>query len=238
MASLRAIAIVILTPVALASCSGGGGGGSPQPPGQTPPPDITRSFVFPSGDAVATKGTAWDIIGLKTTLSGTGNNVFGDSYDMLRVDVTFAQDVSAAVPAPGSSLDFGNQIGVAIAIDADGNPGTGYTLTCDTSSKLTPFEFLTDQGNGPGRLADGNYSIYSNARPIYRGPSNPHAEAVFAVSKNTLSYSFTLNTLGVSRGSQVPRIGVAAFVFNATDFFYTDCVPTVKSGTVEVFTAD
>lgn len=40
----------------------------------------------------------------------------GNSYDTLRVDVSFSQDVFLAVPASGSALNAGNQIGVAVSI--------------------------------------------------------------------------------------------------------------------------
>ncbi len=88
--------------LALAACGGGGGGGGGSTP--APPPPITFSHSFPAGDAVAQKGTAWDIIGVTTTLTGQFGSGAGQLYDTLRVDTTFAQDISNALPAPGQSL--------------------------------------------------------------------------------------------------------------------------------------
>lgn len=89
--------------LALASCSGGGGsaGGGPGMPTGAPPV-ITQSYTFAPGHATAAPGdTAWDIIGVTTTLSGQFGSGGGNAYDTLRVDVTFVQDISNALPAPG-----------------------------------------------------------------------------------------------------------------------------------------
>jgi len=230
------ICAIAASAVFTTSCSGGSGSGVPAP-SNTPPPVVTQSYTFPSGDATGSGGVAWDIVGLKTTLSGSGNNVSGNSYDMLRVDVTFTQDISKALPAPGTALnDTGNQLGVTVAIDSDGNPSTGNVGGCLRTSLLKPFEYTTDQGNFPSRLADGNYAIVYKNQAIYSGASNPGAEAVVAVSGNTLSLSFNLNTLGVFAGTKVPRIGVGASAFNSSLNPATDCVPTASSGLDEVFT--
>jgi len=230
------IGAAALSAVLLAACSGGGSG-SGGPPPITPPPVVTQSYTFPAGDAIAGKGIAWDIIGLKTTLSGSGNNALGNSYDMLRVDVTFAQDVSNDLPAPGTPLDYsGNQVGVRVFIDSDGNSSTGNIGVCNQSPPLiTPFEYGSDQGNFPNRLPDGNYSILYNNQAIYSGSSNPPAEAVVAISGHTLSYTFNLNTLGVFTGAKAPRIGIAAAAFNSPGQ-PADCVPTGRAGVTEVYT--
>jgi len=230
------ICAIAASAVFTTSCSGGSGSGVPAP-SNTPPPLVTQSYTFPSGDATGSGGVAWDIIGLKTTLSGSGNNALGNSYDMLRVDLTFSQDISNALPAPGTALnDTGTQLGVTVSIDSDGNPSTGNFGGCSgTSSPLKPFEYGTDQGNFPSRLADGNYAIIYKNQAIYSGASNPAAEAVVAVSGQTFSLSFNLNTLGVLAGTKVPRIGVGAAAFNSS-IHSTDCVPTASSGLVEVFT--
>lgn len=233
----RSICITALTSVMLASCSGGGGSSTPPGPGQTVPPIVTRSFSFPAGDAVATMGTAWDIVGVKTTLTGTGNNPVGNSYDMLRVDVSFVQNLASAFPLPGAPLKEGSQLGVSVALDTDANPATGASLTCDPNSRLLPFEFETDPGNFPSRLSDGNYTIISNGQPIYLGSSNPAAETVFSFNANTASFQYNLTTLGVFRGAQIPKIGVEVAAFNGSKEL-TDCAPTINSGLVEVFTTD
>ncbi|GAC1547742.1 MAG: hypothetical protein NVS3B16_20020 [Vulcanimicrobiaceae bacterium] len=226
----------MLSATFLASCSGGGGGGTTPPPPIGPPPVVTQSYTFPAGDAKASSGIAWDIIGVKTTLSSAPNNGTANAYDTLRVDVTFVQDVSNALPAPGSALNTGSQVGVSISIDSDGNSLTGFSGPCDASSRLKPFEFQTDQGNAPSRLSDGNYTILSNGAPVYSGVSNPLAEEVVAVSQSTLSYTFNLATLGVFSGRQVPRIGIAVSAFNGNSRTGTDCVPTANSGLTEVYT--
>ncbi|GAC1309371.1 MAG: hypothetical protein NVSMB21_15830 [Vulcanimicrobiaceae bacterium] len=235
----RSSAALLFAPLILVGCGGGGGGGATTPdPGQTVPPLVTQSYAFPSGDATSTNGTAWDIVGLKTTLSGTGHNALGNSYDMLRVDVVFAQDISNALPAPGHSLDLPTQLGVRLAIDSDGLATTGYTGSCASqgTNSVLPFEFTSDQGNFPQRLLDGNYSILSNNQVIYSGQSNPTAEAVTAVNGNMLSLSFNLTTLGVFAGKRAPKIGVSAAAFNGAGQGATDCVPTASSGAIEVFT--
>jgi hypothetical protein len=223
---------------ATTACSGGGNGGSNTvpPTGATPPPVITESYTFPSGDATATAGTAWDIVGLKTTLSGQYGDANGNSYDTLRVDVTFAQDISGALPAPGQQLLTGNQLGVQIFIDADGNPATGSNATCNASSKLRPFEFLTDQGDDPYRLPDGNYSILGIGGAQTTEVSGPAGEAITDVNGHVLSETFFLTVFGVFDEARIPKIGVAADAFNGATISGTDCVP--KANLVELFTSE
>jgi hypothetical protein len=179
-------------------------------------------------------GTAWDIIGVKTTLTGQFQNAGGNSYDTLRVDVTFAQNVENALPLPGQPLSGLNQLGISVEIDSDGNPLTGSFEGCNNNSSELPFEYSTDQGNDPGRLPDGNYSIIGPAGPIYSGSSNPAAEAQVAVAGNTLSETFFLAALGVHSGSSVPKLGIAVAAGNgAVPSGETDCVP---NSAIEIFT--
>ncbi len=216
--------------LAATACSGGGGsgGGGSMQPGNPPPIVVTRSF--PKGDAIAQRGgTAWDIIGVKTTLTGQFFGGNGNTYDTLRVDVTFAQDISNALPAPGQPLANGSQLGIAIGLDSDGNPLTGNFNGCPPISG-TPDEFVSDVGSG-GRLSDGNYSIRGiGGGPIYSGASNPGSEAQTVVSGNVLSQTFLLATVGASSGSAAPRIKVDVGAVNGIDpTLGTDCVP--KDGT-------
>jgi hypothetical protein len=195
---------------------------------------VTRTF--PSGGAVAAGGgTAWDIIGVKTTLTGQFASAGGNLYDTLRVDVSFTQNVANALPAPGQALSGLTQLGISIGIDSDGNPNTGTFKTCNLSSPVTPFEYATDQGNDPSRLADGNYSIIgASGTPIYSGSSNPAAEAVTSVSGNILSQTFFLGSLGVDAGNKVPRIGILVAAVNGSGAVVrTDCVPNTEA---EIFT--
>jgi hypothetical protein len=196
---------------------------------------VTRSF--PAGVAVAAGGgTAWDIVGVTTTLTGQFHSAGGNLYDTLRVDVTFTQNVATALPAPGQPLNGLTQLGVTIAIDSDGNPNTGYHQSCNTSNPQLPFEYVSDVGTD-GRLSDGNYSIFAAGGPIYSGPPNPGAEAETSVSGNTFSQTFLLGAIGVAAGNEIPKIGVAVAAANGATVAAlaaeTDCVPTAYT---EVFT--
>jgi len=217
--------------LACSACGGGGGGGSPT---ATPPPPFIVSRTFPANVAVAAGGgTAWDIVGVKTTLTGQYASGGGNAYDTLRVDVTFSQNVANALPAPGQPLSTLTQLGISIAIDSDGNPNTGEYKTCNVSSPLLPFEYDTDQGNDPSRLSDGNYTIIGPAGPIYSGSPNPAAEAVTSVSGNTMSETFFLGSLGVADGSKVPKLGILVVATNGAEIGETDCVPRSYN---EIFT--
>ncbi len=217
--------------LALCACGGGGGGGGTPPP--TSPPVVTENYTFPSGDATSSPGgTAWDIVGVTTKLSDQFHTA--NAYDTLEVDVTFAQDISTALPAPGQQLTGGGQLGVEVAIDVDGNPNTGVYGICNATNPLRPFEYLSDPGDDPSRLSDGNYSIIGpDGGPIYEGPSNPPAEAQTTISGNILKQIFYLVSLGVADGTSIPKIGVAAVSFNGLPH-PTDCVPPGNG--VEVFT--
>lgn len=214
--------------LAATACSGGGGsgGGGSMQPGNPPPIVVTRSF--PKGDAIGQGGgTAWDIVGVKTTLTGQFFGGNGNTYDTLRVDVTFAQDISNALPSPGQPLTNGLQLGVAIGLDSDGNPSTGFFKGCSSGSG-NPFEYVSFTGEGSPRLSDGNYSILgSGGTPVYSGPSNPGSEAETAVFGNTFSQTFLLATIGASSGSATPklRINVVAVNGSSAASNVTDCVP-------------
>jgi hypothetical protein len=156
--------------VVLSACGGGGGGGTSATPSSAPPPVVSFSHVFPQGDATAVQGTAWDIVGVKTTLSGQFGDGAGQLYDTLRVDVTFAQNIANALPAPGQKLNSGAQLGIVISLGSVTNAANGAYDTCDVSSGVHPFDFVSDPGTSLGRLADGNYSIIdSSGGPIYSG---------------------------------------------------------------------
>lgn len=221
--------------LALAACSGGGGngGGGGTPP---PPPVITFSHTFPAGDAVAQKGTAWDIVGVTTTLTGQFGSAAGQRYDTLRVDTTFAQDISNALPAPGQSLAVGTsvgatQLGVNTAINSDGNTSTGTIPPCFNAGGIKPFEYLTDDAS---RITDGNYGIYGPSGVLLsQGGPNPPDEAVTSVAGHVLSQTFFLPSIGVASGGNVPRIGISVAALNGIDPNTTDCVP---SGILEVYT--
>ncbi len=216
--------------LALAACGGGGGpgpGGGGTPP---PPPAITFSHTFPAGDAVAQKGTAWDIVGVTTTLTGQFGSAAGQRYDTLRVDVMFAQDISNALPAPGQKLTLRSQLGIQIGLNTDGSTSTGLYPACFNAGNLSPFEYLSD---GFSRLADGNYEISGpGGAPLSQG-GNPPDEAMTTVSPNVVSQTFFLSALGVASGSNIPHIGIAVAAVNGADANATDCAP---SGILEMYT--
>ena len=218
---------VILSTLMLASCSGGGSGSGPAQMA-TPPPAIVKSYTFLPGKASATVGTIWDIIGVRTTLTGRFANGGGNLYDTLTVDVTFLQDLSNALPQPGAALGQANQLGVVIGFDSDNNLSTGNFLSCDTTNRsLTPFEYFTDQGNGPTRLLDGNYSIIGPSRtPISSGPNpDPASEAVVTLNGNVFTETIFLPAIGASSGSLIPKFGIDVSSFNGKNDGATDCVP-------------
>ncbi len=216
---------LIVTCFALAACGGGGGGGGTPPPANTPPPEISFSHVFPQGDATATQGVAWDIVGVKTTLSGQFGESIANLYDTLRVDVTFAQDISNALPAPGQFLTSGSQLGISIGFDTDNNVQTGTYSVCNLGSGVNPFEYRSDTGGGQGRLIDGNYAILYGGGPIQSGGSDPASEAVTSISGHILSQRFFLPALRVNDGSTVPAISYNVAVINGLGI-ETDCVPS------------
>jgi len=227
--------LAALLSMALSACSGGGGsggGGGGTPP---PPPVITFSHTFPAGDAVAQKGTAWDIVGVTTTLTGQFGSAASQRYDTLRVDVTFAQDISSALPAPGQPLSLGTslgatQLGVHVLINSDGNTSTGLYVGCSGPTSK-PFEDFSDNVT---RISNGNYGIFGPGGGLLsQGAPNPPDEAVTTVAGQVLSQTFFLPALGVTTGRNVPHIGVSVSALNGIDPNATDCVP---SGTVEMYT--
>lgn len=219
---------IILSTLALTSCSGGGSGTGPIQTA-TPPPPIVRSYSFAPGKASATAGTAWDIIGVRTTLFGRFGSGGGNPYDTLKVDVTFAQNILNALPLPGTALSKGDQLGIVIGFDSDNDLSTGNYLSCDTTNhNLKPFEYLTDQGNFPARLPDGNYSIIGpNGASISSGPNpDPASEAAVSLSGNVLSESIFLPAIGANSGPAIPKFGINVVAYNGAYNPPTDCVPS------------
>ena len=225
---------LLSTCIALSACGGGGGtgGGGTTPPSPGAPPIVSFSHVFPQGDATAAQGVAWDIVGVKTSLSGQSGDNAGQLYDTLRVDVSFSQDISNALPLAGTSLSSGSQLGVAIQFDIDHNAQTGSFDTCSAASGIKPFEFVSDPGTDPGRLLDGNYTIESALGAIYSGSSNPPDEAQVSVSGKVFSAVFYLPAIKVSSGSSIPEVGLSVAALNSAGGT-TDCVPI---GNDEIFT--
>jgi hypothetical protein len=203
-------------------CSGGGGS-TPGPSVGTPPPPIVVSATFPAAAATAAGGgTPWAITGVRTTLTGSGADAYGSPYDTLQVAVTFAQDVSAALPAPGSKLTDSGQLGLTVGLETRGSGGIG---NCAGASV---FDFASDPGTDPARLQDGNYNILSGAQgvPLQSGIAggNPLDEAVTVVSGHVIVQTFRLLAIdGLASGVPDVRVGVGSF--NGASTEPTDCVP-------------
>jgi hypothetical protein len=208
-------------------CSGGGGS-APGPSVGTPPPPIVVTGTFPAAAATAAGGgTPWAITGVRTTLSGSGADAYGSPYDTLQVAVTFAQDVSTALPSPGANLTRPGQLGITVGLETRGTGGIG---DC-TGAPI--FDFASDPGIDPARLQDGSYNILSGAQgvPLQSGIAggNPLDEAVTVVSGHVIVQTFRLLAIdGLASGVPDVRVGVGSF--NGASTEPTDCVPA--NGTI------
>jgi hypothetical protein len=210
-----------------AGCSGGGGG-TPAGNAGTPPPPIVFSTTFPAAAATAAGGgTPWAITGVRTTLTGSGADAYNSPYDTLQVAVTFAQDVSAALPPPGSKLTGAGQLGLTVGLATRGSGGIGDCTGAPV------FDFASDPGTNPARLQDGDYNIESGAQgvPLQSGIAggNPLDEAVTSVSGHVIVQTFRLLAVdGLAPGVPDVRVGVGSF--NGASTAPTDCVPA--TGTI------
>ena len=196
--------------------AGGGGGGSPT---ATAPPPVVVTRSFPAGDAVAAGGgTAWDIIGVKTTLTGQFASGGGNLYDTLRVDVTFAQNIANALPLPGQPLTGLNELGISIGLRHGWEPGDGRVQNMYGRQTVTPktrLSITTDQGKRPQSVClDGNYTHRRSRRlsNLHADLRNPAAESQTTVASGAVHIGdriFLDVAIGVGDGSpRFPRIGV------------------------------
>jgi hypothetical protein len=221
---LRLAAGAVLV-AAVTACGGGGGGSSPQP---TAPPPIVVTHTFPPNVAAPSGGgTAWDITQVTTTLTSVNPGASGSLYDTLRVDMTFQQDISSALPAPGTIFNLGTELGVATEFDPAGN-GKGTLQGCATSG-VTPFTYVTDEGAGLGRLLDGNYALYDSTGPAYtegNAGGVPGLEAVTTASGHILTQVYKLSAVGVVAAG-IPPTKIQFLVYNGTEprVPVTECVP-------------
>lgn len=208
----------------LAACSGGTGGTGSSELAQ-PPNNIVSTISDPAGDASATAGVAWDIVGVQTTLI---EGPFKNEYVTLQIAVTFAQDVSNALPAPGQALrGYPDRLGVEILLNIDGLDSTGTPgYACSSGPNIPGVDAVLDAGGYGGRLADGSYAILDN-KGVLRD------EAGASVSGHTITYLINLAAWGVpTTGIQKTKIAVIAFNGFGQDGLETDCAP--NNGTMSV----
>jgi hypothetical protein len=191
-----------------------------------PPNNILVTRADPVGDATASGGTPWDITQVQTTLI---EGPFRNEYVSLQVAVSFAQDVSNALPAPGHLLSGNpNSLGVEILLDIDGNSNTGTSeYACSSTPNIPGVEAAVDAGGYNGRYPDGSYPILDTA-----GLVKDHAPV--SVSGHTITYSINLAAWGVpATGLQKTKVSVIAFNgFGTGGGLETDCAP--NSGPMSV----
>jgi hypothetical protein len=211
--------LLILALMTTAACSGGSTAGDGGSSGLAiPPHNITVTQADPLGDASSPGGIPWDITAVQTTLV---EGPFRDEYVTLQVAVTFAQDVSNALPAPGQLLrNNPNSLGVEIFLDIDGNASTGAPqYACSTTPNALGIEAAVDAGGYSGRNADGSY-------PILDSKASRRDDAPVAVSSHTITYSIDLAAWGVpATGVQKTKISVVAFNGFGGTGYSTDCAP-------------
>ena len=209
---------------AIISC--GGGSGSDGSSGLAiPPNNIVSTITDPPSDATASAGTAWDISGVQTTLV---EGPFKNEYLTLLVAVTFVQDVSAALPAPGQQL-IGNadRLGVQILLNLDGNDSTGTAgYACSRTANVPGIDAVVDAGGYGGRGTDGSYAILSDKGVL-------HDRAPVSVSGHTITYSINLAAWSApATGIQKTKVAILAFNGSGENGIETDCAP--NSGPMSV----
>ena len=209
----------LISPVlmALTACTGGSGGGGGDSGLAIPPHNVVFTYADSVGDASGNGGTAWDITGVQTTLV---EGPFRNEYETLQVAVTFAQDVSTALPSARQTLsDHPELLGVGILMNIDGNTltgGPGYI--CSSRPNAAGNEAYVDPGEYEGRLADGAF-------PILDANGIPKDEAQVAISGHTLTYTIDLAAWG-SPSTGLPKTTIAVIAQNgANGGTQTDCAP-------------
>jgi hypothetical protein len=184
-----------------------------------PPNNIVSRTADPVGDTIASGGTTWDITEIQTTLV---EGPFRNEYVTLQVAVSFAQDVSNALPAPGQDLvNHQNALGVEILLNIDGNTGTGIPESaCSSTPNIPGVDAAVDAGGYSGRSANGSYPILDT-----RGLKKD--EAPISISGHTITYSIDLAAWGVpATGIQKTTISVIAVNGSGPGgSSTTDCAP-------------
>ncbi len=208
---------LVLFGTLIAGCGGGGGGANPPPPGPPAPITVTKNFTpstFPGE-----KGTPWGITQIRTVLfASTAIPSASELYDSLEIDTTLNQNVSGALPAPGSFLTQPNQIGITPVFYTGVTPQGSSDAGCGGQVA----NYAVDNGGFAGRLADGNYHILNDiGQPTSTG-GGPPTEAVTTASGTTVKQVVMLPEIGVF-STTVPDVRIQVGVANGLN--NTDCEP-------------
>ncbi|HEV3156610.1 MAG TPA: hypothetical protein VGZ00_04625 [Candidatus Baltobacteraceae bacterium] len=223
--SVLVVLVSLMMPL-LSACSGGGGGGGalvPQPCNLLPP--ITTNYPNPVGITTAGTGTAWQVTNVSTALTEdpTYCNLGTRTYEDLTVNVTFAQNVSGALPPPGTTLSLPTQLGVAIGIDSDSNPKTGNYAGCN-SRGINDDENLSDVGSyglGIG-AAPGGGDTFSVLGPLGIVGSE---ETAFASGNTFTARFFLVGNSETNMANPTFRIDLGVVNGSPNGTSATECVP-------------
>lgn len=202
----------------MTGCGGGGGGGGNPPPVGTPPP-ITVIKTFTPSTLPGAKGTLWAITQIRTVLfASSAFPSANELYDSLEIDTTLNQNVTGALPPPGSLMSQPNQLGVSPTFYTGAAVQGNSILGCGDQVG----NYAVGNGSGFARLADGNYYIFgADGQPTTTG-GGPPTEAVTTASGMTVKQIVMLPQIGVI-STTVPDIRIQVDVANGASF--TDCEP-------------
>jgi len=221
----KSCSLVFLAATAIVLISACGGGGAAAPPASSTPAPIVINHVLPTGDTFSKSGTPWDIVAVRTSLFESSQNTASNVYDSLTVAVTFSQDVSSVLPAPGASFTLGTQLGLGIQIKTSPSAIMSTApYNCITQNNAD-FDYFS---NVSSRQTDGNFAILNASGSPVNQQGNPTTEAQTVVTGNTISETFRLGVLGVTETTTAPLLGVDVDALNGVynnGFQTTDCAP-------------
>ncbi len=216
--TLGRLPLLLMICIALAACGGGTNSSNDTSALAIPPHNIVVTQTDPTGDASASAGVAWDITQVQSTLV---EGPFRNEYVKLQVAISFLQDVSSALPAPGQPLaNNPGRLGVEILINKDGTNATGISeAACSPTPNIGSIDAFVDAGGYNGRNADGSYPILdTSGLKIGDAPVN--------ISGHTITYSIDLAALG-SPATGIPKTQIYVIAFNGygEGGIETDCAP-------------
>ena len=177
---------------------------------------MTVTRTYPSGRAIPVNGgTAWNIVGVTTILTGTMGNAGGNLYDTLTIKTTFDQDVTNALPPPGQTLNAPTELGVGVSFNTEAYGGSPGFKGCP-STELTGFQI-----DGSVRNTDGSYGLFGTNGAVTGVvvPTN--------VSGHVVTQTLPISAIGVFAGNSVPRFSITVGAVNGASgpLGITDCVP-------------